>query len=349
MVKMTIETNQIEALKAILQSHEHNRVRMQALALILKSQNISYETIKNITGLCENTVRNYCKEYDKEGIESVSLPDFRKPASKLVPHEEAIKKYLEETPPSSVSQACKEIEALTGVKLKNTQMRKYLNSVGAKFRKVCGIPAKANPAEQKEFLENKLNPRLKEAEEATRTVYFIDAAHFVLGAFLGYVWSFARVFIKTPSGRQRFNVLGALNAVTKELISVTNDTYITSTQVCELLESIALKAVQNVPITVVLDNARYQRCDAVIECATKLNIELLFLPTYSPNLNLIERVWKFTKKQCLNSKYYSSFKPFKDTISDFLINMHSKCKSELESLLTLKFQMFTEEQLYNAG
>ncbi len=81
-------------------------------------------------------------------------------------------------------------------------------------------------------------PALESAKKGEKTVYFVDAVHFVLGAFLSYLWSFTRLFIKTPSGRQRFNVLGALNAITKEIITVTNDTYITSTQVCELFKKL---------------------------------------------------------------------------------------------------------------
>lgn len=171
----------------------------------------------------------------------------------------------------------------------------------------------------------------------------IDAAHFVLAAFLGYLWSFNRVFVKSPSGRQRFNVLGALNAVTKELTLLTNCTYITSTEVCELLQNIKLKAA--LPVTIVLDNARYQRCALVMGMAEQLGIELLFLPTYSPNLNLIERVWKFTKKECLNSKYYGNFKSFRGAISEFLEKMHQTHPDELKSLLTLKFQTFNKDQI----
>ena len=95
-----------------------------------------------------------------------------------------------------------------------------------------------------------------------------------------------------------------------------------------------------IPITLVLDNARYQRCQLVIDLAATLNIELLYLPSYSPNLNLIERLWKFVKKKCLYAKYYSDFPLFCSAISDCLAQPHIQYKSELDSLLTLKFQSF---------
>src|SRR3972149_2377874 len=103
---------------------------------------------------------------------------------------------------------------------------------------------------------------------ATSPIY----THFVLSAFLGFLWSVARIFIPAPSGRQRFNVLGALNAITHEMITVTNDTYITAQSVCVLLEKIAAHYI-GIPITLILDNARYQRCALVMEKARSLNIE----------------------------------------------------------------------------
>ena len=99
-----------------------------------------------------------------------------------------------------------------------------------------------------------------------------------------------------------------------------------------------------VPITLILDNARYQKCKLVWELAKSLNIELLYIPPYSPNLNLIERLWKFIKKQCLYSKYYSEFTNFKKAIVDCLNQTDTTRKQELDSLITLRFQSFEKAQ-----
>ncbi len=99
-----------------------------------------------------------------------------------------------------------------------------------------------------------------------------------------------------------------------------------------------------VPITLFLDNARYQKCALVTAVAASLNIELCYLPAYSPNLNLIERSWKFVKKQCLYSKYYADFAAFKTAITDCLSRTHTTYKSELDSLLTLRLQLFEKTQ-----
>jgi transposase len=209
------------------------------------------------------------------------------------------------------------------------------------------LPAKADPEKQKEYLEQEIQPRLEEAQAGKRVVLFMDAAHFVLAPFLGFLWSVARILIQAPSGRQRFNVLGALNAITHELVTVTNDVYITAVSVCELLEKIA-KLYAGRPISIFLDNARYQKCALVKEKAKSLNIELCFLPSYSPNLNLIERVWKFVKKKCLYSKYYEKFPAFKAAISLCLDETMTTHKSDLDSLLTLRFQLFQKAHFVTA-
>jgi transposase len=105
-----------------------------------------------------------------------------------------------------------------------------------------------------------------------------------------------------------------------------------------------LTAISRLPpgtdITWVRDNARYQRCDKVMAKAQKLGIDLLFLPPYSPNLNLIQRLWKFTKKQCLYNRYYESFGQFKAAIDDCLNKVKSTFSKQVKTLLNPKFQLF---------
>jgi transposase len=134
--------------------------------------------------------------------------------------------------------------------------------------------------------------------------------------------------------------LAALPATSPELFTVTNLTYLTATTVCELWQLVA-GAYPGLPITLVLANARYQRCTLVQTLAEMLGSELLYLPAYSPNLKLIERLWKFVKKPCLYSKYYPDSAAFQHAISDCLAQVPTTHKAELDTLLTLRFQTFT--------
>lgn len=436
-----VSASEIDLLRETSLNHPHHFIRRKALSQLLRQHDVNHAVIEEVLGVCENTLRSYCCGYERNGIDFITSLNFRKPTSELIPFKEIVLDYLKKTPPASIKQACSEIGELTGVHRQESQMSHYLKKIGACCRQVCIIPGKVDVQKQKEFKEQELEPRLKEAEAGEREVFFVDAAHFVLQAFLGKVWSLCRVFIRSPSGRQRFNVLGALNAVTKEIITVVNNTYITSTEVCLLLKNIAIKNVQSyearseknqemdlletklnlketstafkevdfldvsesaelkvslnlcsieqstinlaigltlasnkslsaefsgvggsestaekakikaiainsdqepdrlkettqmpgkkerklkkdkdaikkekeaaiiaqakkyasdikvkTPVTVYLDNVKYQRCLMVIALAKELGIDLVFLPSYSPNLNLIERLWKFTKK-----------------------------------------------------
>jgi transposase len=210
-----------------------------------------------------------------------------------------------------------------------------------KPRKLGQIPAKADPEGQEAFKAEQLEPRLAEAQAGQRAVFFMDAAHFVYAPFLALVWCFTRLFGKAPSGRQRLHVLAALHATTKEIVTVHNLTYVTAETVCALLRLLAGTS-PAWPITLVLDNARYQKCALVQELARSLGIAWLYLPAYSPNLNLIERFWKWVKKQCLYGKYSPTSADFQAAIQQCIAQAHRDHLAELESLLTLKFQTFTE-------
>jgi hypothetical protein len=214
-------------------------------------------------------------------------------------------------------------------------------------------------ADQKRFLDEELRPKLDAAVAGEGQaghaghaghVLFVDAAHFVYGTFLCYLWSITRVFVRAASGRQRFNVLGAWDAVTRELTCVTNTTVVNTATMCELLRAVAAKYARGLtgPVTLVLDNARYQRNAVVMALAQELGLTLLFLPSYSPNLNLIERLWRFTKRKACYGKYHANFADFKAAVQAVLDQVSTKYADELASLMTLNFQVFEDVSLLTA-
>ena len=202
-------------------------------------------------------------------------------------------------------------------------------------------------ATQREFLDTELKPRLDEAVAGRGHVLFVDAAHCVYGTYLCGLWSILRVFVRAASGRQRFNVLGAWDAVSRAFVSVTNTTVVTTETMCELLRKIAAVGLVG-PVTVVLDNARYQRNKVVQALAAELSITLLYLPSYSPNLNLIERLWRFLKRKAVYGKYHPTFAAFRSAIESTLSQLGTTYAEALASLMTLNFQEFDDVSLLAA-
>ena len=254
----------------------------------------------------------------------------------------------------TAAEAAEQIERLTGLKREMTQIRQFLKTaLGFRWRRTRVIPCPPKTdlpdhiREQKHFLETQLQPRLDEAVAGRRHVFFVDAAHFVFGTFLCCLWSLTRIFVKAASGRQRFNVLGAWNAVTRELVTITNTTVVNTETMCELLRAITARGLCG-PITLVLDNARYQRNKSVEGLAKELGIELLFLPSYSPNLNLIERLWRFVKRKAAYGRYHPTFAGFRAAVQDVLDRVPTTHAEKLASLMTLNFQEFDDVSLLTA-
>jgi transposase len=347
MLTIDFSPQDIDALHHERFHHPHPRVQLKMEAVYLKSQGLPHHEICRLTRVTENTLRAYLRQYQEGGIERLKQTEWDGPSSELFEHREALEEHFRNNPPRSTAQAAADIERITGIRRGLTQVRKFLRGMGLKFRKLGMVPAKADAAVQRKFLDEWLWPRLKQARRLRRVVCFVDAAHFVHGTFLGYLWCFTRLLIRGPSGRKRFNVLGAIDAVSRELTTVTNDTTIDATAICELLRKLSARY-PGLPLTLVLDNARYQRCEPVRLLAAELRIELLYLPSYSPNLNLIERLWKFVKKEVLTCRYYEDFARFKAAIVECLEEVEGKHSEAIASLLTLKFQTFDNPQLLAA-
>jgi transposase len=334
--------------------HPDPRVQRKMEVLWLKSHGLGHDDIATYADVSRRTVPRDLDEYLEGGLPRLRRCPGHHPPSALVEHETSLEEYFQAHPPRSVKQARAVIEQRTGVRRGLSQVRHFLKDrLGLRWRQVGAIPVppkktvQEHAQEQATFVEEELEPRLEQARQGRRQVYFVDAAHFVFAPFLGCLWCAARLFVRAASGRKRYNVLGALDAVTHRLIRVTNHGYINAESVCALLRGVAEASV-GLPITLVLDNARYQKCALVQTLAASLGIELLYLPSYSPNLNLIERLWRFVRKESLNSTYYEAFEQFTTAIDQCLDGLPTVHKSEMETLLTHKFQMFGDVPLLAA-
>jgi transposase len=318
-----------DAAKYEMFHHPDPTVQKRMLCVRMKSLGFEHQDIADTIGCCRNSVGNHLALYENDGLPGVRQLNYGKPQSKLDKHSRTLEAAFRERPPRSVKEATERIRQLTRIKRSTGRVRHFLHRLGMKPRQTGQVPAKADPVAQRKYHDEKLQPLLHKAEKGECHVLFMDSAHFVLAAFVAIVWCFERTFVKTAPGRFRLNVIGAVNAISKDITALYNTTYITAETVVELLERIA-KEYAGLPIHVFLDNARYQHCQFVKEAAIRLGIVLEFLPTYSPNLNLIERLWKFVKAEVLAANYFPDAKSFQNAIIDFLNQLHrKKMKKEL--------------------
>ncbi len=302
----------------------------------------SHEKVGNIVDAHRNSISQWVSIYQQEGFDGLLRVNYGTNSSILEDQATCIKALFTGQPPRSITEAVVKVKELTGIQRSPTRVMAFMKRHQFRFLKTGHIPAKANSTQQLNWVNETLKPVIKAAQDGEVHLLFIDAAHFILQPFLCCLWCVARVFIKASSGRNRINVLGAVNAITKDILTYTNTSYICGDCLIAFLKQIKDRY-NDKPIAIVLDNARYQHCFLVKTFAKSLGIHLLFLPPYSPNLNIIERLWKFTKKEILYAHYYDCPSKFHSAITDFLCNINQNKKEELQKLLTLKFQFFDKD------
>jgi len=201
------------------------------------------------------------------------------------------------------------------------------------------VPGKANEEAQREFLEElaKLKKKIKPEDK----LYYVDGVHPQHNSLPSYGWlpKGEETKLKSNTGRQRANINGALNADTHEVIIQETVTLNAETTI-KFFKQIENKNKDAKSIYLILDNAGYYKGEKIREYLKTSKIKLIFLPPYAPNLNLIERLWKFFKKKILYNRYYKTFAEFRDACLGFFKKSNlRKFKKELNSLLIDNFQI----------
>lgn len=338
---------EVRELQYMRYRHPCPAVQRRAETVLLATHRIAYGTIAKVLGVHANTIANTLALFRSGGAAGLAKWRESDPDSELAPFDKLMREQWAQHPPRTIKEAAAQLKAVTGATRRMTAVRDFLKRLGFKRRKAGSVPGKSDPEKRRQFVREVIEPCLSAARAASQAVYFMDASHFVFGAFLGYVWRLMRIFVPTAAGRQRYNVLGAVDIIGESLLTVSNTTYVNASTVCEMLAKMAAVNVGK-RVTVFLDNARYQHCALVMDKARELGIELLFLPPYSPNLNLIERFWKYVKKSCLTNHTFSDFSQFQTAIDSCIENAFKEHANELKTILAPNFQIIEFSQLQAA-
>lgn len=233
MTKTTISEEDLVLAESLRYKHPDNAVKRRMTVLYFKGLSRSHLEIEELAGASSATVSKVLKLYAKGGLPPVADVKHRSPQSELELHRDAVLCRLKLAPPSTSKEARSEIKRLTGLDRGLTQLRVFMQSMVLNLVKWLQFPPKQIQKCRK-ILKKVLEPRLVEAEAGERQVYFLDAAHFILGVYLSTVWSTERLFIKSSPGRNRFNVLAALSPVTFNMTEISNTTTINAWSIADL-------------------------------------------------------------------------------------------------------------------
>lgn len=339
-ISLNLPEETIVALHQEAMEHPKEKSRIRLMAIYYIARRKSAQDTSELLGVSESSIDRWIAKYKRGGKKELLATHHKRTAGLLNQVKGSIIEAIENRLLFSVAQIKDILLKEFNIIRQETAIRNFLHSCGFRYRKQGYVPGKADPKEQERWLKDVYEPVLSECKKGGCRLLFSDAVHFVLGAFLTNTWSREREYIRSNTGRNRINVLGAVDAFSKEVTTISNTTYVNVEVVKDFLNLLHEKYEQK--IYIIMDNARYQHCKAVTEFAESLDIHILFLPPYSPNLNIIERLWKFSKKSVLYGKYFESASKFHQEIRGFFETVNEKYVKELHSLLTLNFQTLPE-------
>lgn len=308
-------------------------------ALLMLNKGYSYEKVAELLLIDQDTVRQWYHHYSIGGLKELLADYYQGGQSKLdMAEQKKLSHYLEEHICLSSKQISHYVQAQFGKNYTVKGMTCLLHRLGFTYKKPKHLPGKADRQKQETFIKEYL--KLKEDKHPQDKIYFMDGTHPMHNSQLAYGWikKGKDKFIKANTGRERVNINGAYNVEEHKAI-VREDESINAQSTVALLDQM-LKEQSMGKLYIILDNARYHHSKQVQEFLSKNpRIQFKFLPPYSPNLNLIERLWKFLKKKVAYNKYYEKFSEFKQKIDEFFENLDN-CRVELRSLMTENFQLF---------
>lgn len=288
--------------------------------------------------LDDSTLRNYYAEYVEGEIEKLLNDDYSGGTSRLSFDElQELDKHLQEHTYISSKEIKAYIEKTFGEIYTTEGVKQILYRMGFSYKKPKYIPGKADREKQAAFL--KQLEELKNNKSAEDKIYYMDGCHPLHNSIAAYGWvkKGTEKQLKANTGRQRLNLNGAYNAEEHKVI-VREDESINAQSTIALMEQIQTKQSEG-KIYLIADNAKYYRSKKVKEFLEEnQRVKIIFLPPYSPNLNLIERLWLFFKKKKLWHRYYEHYAEFKTACMAFFENIE-RYKSELQTLMTPNFQL----------
>lgn len=317
-----------------LKSEKYKKHADRIRVILLLDDDWLYKNISAAYFLDEGTIRNWRKRFIEGGLERLMNDQYKAKSSMLSPSQlKKLEKHLEQ----NIYQRTKDIVAYVasefGIEYKESSIRRILKSLGFSYKKAKKVPSRADKEKQLRFLNS------YRGFKSHGPVYFMDSTHPKYCPVTAYGWikKGTDKFLETNSGKVHLNITGAVNIKNLDVITRQSDV-VNQNSICEILKAVRAKNPGEHKIYMVMDNASYNKSKKVRRLAKKLNIRLKYVPPYSPNLNLIERLWRFFRDKVLAMRHYETLDIFSKTCSNFFRSIR-KYKDELETLLVDNFQI----------
>ena len=334
----TLSREKIAELEKLHRSLRDKRQADRVKAVIALSKGWSVAQVAEILLFDEKTSRNYFERYQQGGVPALLDDNYPGADPKLDKHQMSeLEAYLEEHIFPDAKSVIAHIYQQYNIRYSMGGVTDLLHRLGFSYKKPTHVPGKQDPAQQRAFLEE--YGQIKASKGENDPIYFADATHPQHNSVPSYGWikKGQEKELKANCGRRRLNINGAINIETLEPTMGFYDT-INADSTIDLFSKIEAKHQDAKVIYIIVDNARYYRSRLLKGYAEGTKIKLIFLPPYSPNLNLIERYWKFFKKKVLNNRYYETFEEFKLACQSFF-RKRKKYLLELDALLTEHFHI----------
>jgi transposase len=309
-------------------------------AIILLSEGYTVTEVSKILLIDDETVRRWKTRYETKTNELEWLEDNYTLYSGKITEEEKqiIEKYVRENIISDSKQIIEYIEEQLSKEYSHDGIVKLLHRMGFEYKKTTMIPSKYDEDAQKKFKRKYEKMIANKGED--EVILFVDGVHPQHNTASSYAWikKGEERKIKSNTGRSRLNIHGAYNPETCEVL-VHEDKTLQTESTIEFLKEIENHYKSKTEIKIILDNARYYKNKEIDKYLKTSRIKLIYLPPYSPNLNLIERLWKYLRKKVINNRYYETFIKFRDAVFDFFENI-DEMKSDLKTFIGNKLHLF---------
>jgi len=324
----------------LTEAHHDTRFRKQAdriKTILALHKGLSYAQVAALLLLDDTTVRRYYELYKRERIEGLLETHYHGSIARLTKTQgEELREYLRKNTYRKVSQIIGYVQDRYRIQYSVEGMTHLLHRLGFSFKKLKFVPGKLDTQKQEVF--KKEYALLKAATGEEDRIYFLDGCHPQHNSIASYGWIYTKdtKTIKTNTARKRVNLNGAINLEHME-ITVLNEPTINAEAMIRLVQEIERKQPTG-EISLIMDNARYNHAKKLkAYVKRRKRIHLIYLPPYSPNLNIIERLWKFFKEEKLYGKYYETYQEFTTVVMDFFTNS-DQYKEQLKTRLTDNFQ-----------